>query len=80
MTDRERLLVVCEAWKSVFSRINIRDRFEIATDEEVKAIDTALPILNPICTGDTAASFDVADLEEVLIAVLLAEGNENGRD
>jgi hypothetical protein len=74
----QRLLIVCEGWNSIFSKINDRDDFGIATDAEVQAINTALPILNPVCTSDfTAASgVDLGTLEAALLAVILAERGE----
>ena len=68
ITAEQRLLVVCEAWLSVFSRINTRDELGFATSIEVDAVDNALPILNPICQSD--GEVDIGLAERVLVQVL----------
>ena len=74
LSPRDRLLILCEGWESVFSRVDIRDQVGFATKAEVKAVDEALPILNPICTQAPAdaVDFDIVDLEQVLLTVILA--------
>ena len=72
LSDNERLLLVCESWLSVFKRIDTRDQFGLASGDEIDAIETALPILNPICTQNlsTASGFDIYKLESALLAAL----------
>lgn len=80
LPDSQRLLIVCEGWSSVFTRIDTRDRLGMASKREVAAIDKALPVLNPICTMEAPsidaleAGFDILTLEAALIAVLSAQG------
>lgn len=78
ITANQRLLIVCEGWNSAFRRINDRDMFGMATEAEVKAVDTALLVINPFCTQDllTAQGFDIQALERALVQVLTAGGDE----
>lgn len=84
MTTSQRVLIMCEAWTSVFSRINVRDKLGMASRYEIDAIDRALPVLNPVCLSDSLSSgFDVAAAESALVSVLSSMdpvvGQGNGR-
>jgi hypothetical protein len=75
ISNSQRLLIVCEAWGSVFRRIDDRDVYGLASDIEVKAVSTALPYLNAVCTQDVEAvgDFNVNLLEKAVVRVLTAE-------
>lgn len=72
-TPEERLLIACEAWLSVFERINTRDRLDLATDAEVDAVNDAISVINPVCeAGPSGNVFNITSIEDALIAVIAA--------
>ncbi|MGI9493894.1 MAG: hypothetical protein ACR2QF_15970 [Geminicoccaceae bacterium] len=79
ISSNQRLLIVCEAWNSVFTRIDNRDQFSLASETEIEAVNNALPVLNPICTSNlsTASGFDIHTLEAALLAVLASQEEQS---
>ncbi len=78
-TDPSRqVLFVCESWTSIFDRITTRRKFGLASDAEIKAINEARPLLNPVCTvePEDRAAFDLVTLENALLAIIAAEKNQ----
>ena len=82
-SPEERLLITCEAWLSVFERINTRDRLNLATDAEVDklepmaepvASEVALEAADRAMTADDGAG-ETAPIERL---VPLASGQELG--
>lgn len=77
-TPAERVLIACTAWGATFEKVAQRRLLNLATDEEIEAINIARPVVNPICLRDpseaTATTAD--DIEAVLLAIILASERE----
>lgn len=75
ITPEQRLLIVCEGWKTVFREIDKRDQFGLATDAEVTAIENALPVIQPFCIGtyDQAPDASLVTLERLLLEIYQAK-------
>lgn len=48
----ERLQIACASWAHLFSTAKTRRQYDLATLEEIQAVNHARPILNPVCSED----------------------------
>lgn len=77
MTYAERVLVLCTSWVSVFDTVTTRRQLGLAKPVEIDAINSARPILNPVCEAETPVVSGEAQLlvlERALIKAIQAQG------